>query len=101
MLILIPESPKKIPIKIIKYEDLLNYTYVVFTDIIKFIYEITNNKQRLDKEKIKKTLRTTNFDALKKNEISRGFSKQFLIEWIKIKKFLFLISVLKIIGRKF
>ena len=77
---------KKIPIKIIKYEDLLNYTYVVFTDIIKFIYEITNNKQRLDKEKIKKTLRSTSFDALKKNEIDRGFSEAVFDRVDKNKK---------------
>ena len=77
---------KKIPIKIIKYEDLLNYTYVVFTDIIKFIYEITNNKQRLDKEKIKKTLRSTSFDALKKNEMDRGFSEAVFDRVDKNKK---------------
>ncbi len=77
---------KKIPIKIIKYEDLLNYTYVIFTDIIKFIYKITNNNQRLDKEKIKKTLRSTSFDALKKNEIDRGFSEAVFDRVEKNKK---------------
>ena len=77
---------KKIPIKIIKYEDLLNYTYVIFTDIIKFIYKITNNNQRLDKEKIKKTLRSTSFDALKKNEIDRGFSEAVFDRVDKNKK---------------
>tara|TARA_Y100001970_G_scaffold80222_1_gene101866 strand:- start:1785 stop:2642 length:858 start_codon:yes stop_codon:yes gene_type:complete len=76
----------KIPIKIIKYEDLLNYTYVIFTDIIKFIYKIINNKQRLDKEKIKKTLRSTSFDALKKNEIDRGFSEAVFDRVDKNKK---------------
>ncbi len=77
---------KKIPIKIIKYEDLLNYTYVVFTDIIKFIYKATNNSQSLDKEKIKKTLRSTSFDALKKNEIKRGFSEAVFDRVDKNKK---------------
>ena len=77
---------KKIPIKIIKYEDLLNYTYVVFTDIIKFIYKTTNNSQRLDKEKIKKTLRSTSFDALKKNEMKRGFSEAVFDRVDKNKK---------------
>ena len=77
---------KKIPIKIIKYEDLLNYTYAIFTDIIKFIYKITNNNQRLDKEKIKKTLRSTSFDALKKNEIDRGFSEAVFDRVEKNKK---------------
>ena len=77
---------KKIPIKIIKYEDLLDYTYVVFTDVIKFIYKTTNNNQRLDKEKIKKTLRSTSFDALKKNEIDRGFSEAVFDRVDKNKK---------------
>jgi hypothetical protein len=31
---------KKIPIKFIKYEDLLNQTYFVFKEIIEFINEI-------------------------------------------------------------
>ena len=77
---------KKIPIKIIKYEDLLNYTYVVFTDIIKFINKLTNNNQRLDKEKIKKTLRSTSFDSLKKNEMKRGFSEAVFDRVDKNKK---------------
>ena len=77
---------KKIPVKIIKYEDLLNYTYVVFTDIIKFINKLTNNNQRLDKEKIKKTLRSTSFDSLKKNEMKRGFSEAVFDRVDKNKK---------------
>ena len=66
---------KKIPIKIIKYEDLLNSTYVTFSDVLRFIYKITHNKKNLDKDKIKKTLRSTTFDALKKNEAKYGFSE--------------------------
>ena len=64
---------KKIPIKIIKYEDLLNSTYATFSDVLRFIYKITRNQKNLDKEKIKKTLRTTTFDQLKKNEEEYGF----------------------------
>ena len=66
---------KKIPIKIIKYEDLLNSTYVTFSDVLRFINKITHNKKNLDKDKIKKTLRSTTFDALKKNEAKYGFSE--------------------------
>ena len=47
---------KKIPIKIIKYEDLLNSTYATFSDVLRFIYKITRNQKNLDKEKIKKRL---------------------------------------------
>ncbi len=66
---------KKIPIKIIKYEDLLNYTYATFSDVLRFIYKITRNQKNLDKDKIKKSLRSTEFDVLKKNEVKYGFSE--------------------------
>ena len=77
---------KKIKIKIIKYEDLLNYTYTVFLDVIKFINKITNNSQNLDKDKIKKTLRSTSFDILKKNEANHGFSEAVTDRGDKNKK---------------
>jgi len=66
---------KKVPIKIIKYEDLLNYTYLTFSDVLQFINKITNNTKSLDKDKIKKTLRSTSFEVLKKNEAKKGFSE--------------------------
>ena len=66
---------KKVPIKIIKYEELLNSTYVVFLDVLKFIYKLTNNNEKLNKDKIKKTLRSTSFDMLKNNEKKNGFSE--------------------------
>lgn len=66
---------KKIPIKLIKYEDLLNSTYAVFLDIIKFIYKISNSDERINKEKIKRTLQSTSFDVLKKNETKYGFNE--------------------------
>ena len=66
---------KKIPVKFIKYEDLLSSTYAVFLDIIKFISKITNNSQSINKDKIKKTLRSTTFDSLKKSEQEHGFSE--------------------------
>ena len=66
---------KKIPVKFIKYEDLLSSTYAVFLDIIKFISKITNNSHSINKDKIKKTLRSTTFDSLKKSEQEHGFSE--------------------------
>ncbi len=66
---------KKIPIKFIKYEDLQNQTYYVFKEVIKFINEVTNNKEKLNKEKIKIVLKTTSFEKLKKSEIDHGFSE--------------------------
>ena len=66
---------KKIPIKFIKYEDLINQTYVVFLEVINYINTITKNNQKIDKEKIKKTLKSTTFETLKNNEIKKGFSE--------------------------
>ena len=57
---------KKIPIKFIKYEDLLDKSYIVFLEIIEFINKITNNSKKIDKLKLKKVLRTTSFETLKK-----------------------------------
>lgn len=77
---------RKIPIKFIKYEDLLNKTYTVFLEIIEFINKITNNSEKIDKEKIKKVLRTTSFEILKKNEEKNGFSEAISSREDKDKK---------------
>ena len=77
---------KKIPTKIIKYEDLLNQTYAVFLDIIKYVNKITKNNEKVDKAKIKKTLISTSFEKLKKNEIENGFSEAVPIRGDKSKK---------------
>ena len=66
---------KKIPIKIIKYEDLLKETYVVFKEVIEFINMTTNNKQKLDKDKLKNSVNSTLFDKLKASEKRYGFSE--------------------------
>jgi len=66
---------KKIPIKIIKYEDLLSETFVVFKDIVKFINKVTLNKQKIDLNKLKNSVRTTFFDKLKDDEEKNGFSE--------------------------
>ena len=66
---------KKIPIKIIKYEDLLNKTYAVFMDVVKFINETTNNKEKISKDKLKNSVNSTLFDKLKNNEEKHGFSE--------------------------
>jgi hypothetical protein len=64
---------KKIPIKFIKYEDLLNKTFSVFVDVIKFINEICRNEEKLDKDKIKKSIQSTSFETLKRYEEKNGF----------------------------
>ena len=80
---------KKIPVKLIKYEELLNSTYAVFLDVINFINIITKNNQKLDKNKIKKTLKSTSFDALKKNEKKYGFTEAVPDKTSKNKKITF------------
>ena len=77
---------KKIPIKFIKYEDLQNQTYYVFKEVIKFINEITNNKEKVNIDKIKTVLKTTFFEKLKKNEIDHGFSEAVISKEDKNKK---------------
>ena len=69
---------KKIPIKIIKYEDLLNETYLVFKDLINFINMIVNNSEHINSDKLKKVIDSTLFDKLRKKEQDKGFTESVL-----------------------
>ena len=69
------KSQKEFPLKIVKYEDLMTKTYEVFTEIIEFINEITNNSEKINKLKIKNSINTTSFSKLKENERKYGFSE--------------------------
>lgn len=69
------ESSKKIPIKIIKYEELLNETYIVVKDLIEFINSTINSKEKINKEKLKRSINSTLFDKLRNNEMKNGFSE--------------------------
>ena len=64
---------KKIPIKIIQYEDLLKETYVVFKDIIEFINKTLNIKEEVNSDKLKNSVNSTYFDKLKSDEKKNGF----------------------------
>tara|TARA_B100000787_G_scaffold42313_1_gene30085 strand:+ start:126 stop:980 length:855 start_codon:yes stop_codon:yes gene_type:complete len=64
---------KKIPIKIIHYEDLFKETYVVFRDIIEFINKTSDIKEKINKEKLKNSVSSTNFNKLKNEEKKIGF----------------------------
>ena len=66
---------KKIPIKIIRYEDLSIQTYSVFKEIIQFINKTANFNEKINIQKIKKTLNTTSFIKLKEREAKHGFSE--------------------------
>ena len=64
---------KKIPIKIIQYEDLLRETHSVFKDIIEFINKTLNIKEEINKDKLKNSVNSTYFDKLKSAEKKNGF----------------------------
>ena len=66
---------KKIPIKIIRYEDLLNQTYKVLTEVITFINQTTIIKEKINKNKIKNAIGSTSFSKLKNKEKNEGFSE--------------------------
>ena len=53
---------------------------------IKFINKITNNPEKIDKVKLKKVLKSTTFEKLKKNEIEKGFSESVISRENKNKK---------------
>ena len=66
---------KKIPIKFIKYEDLLNQTFTVFKDVINFINITTRNNEKIKIDKLKNSVKSTFFDKLQDMEKKNGFSE--------------------------
>ena len=77
---------KKIPIKFIKYEDMIDQTYTIFLEVIKFINEMTNNNEKINKTKLQNVLNSTSFEVLKKNEIDKGFTEAVSMRENKNKK---------------
>ena len=69
---------KKIQIKIIKYEDLLNETYLIFKDLINFINMLVNNGEHINNDKLKKVIDSTLFEKLRKKEQDKGFTESVL-----------------------
>ncbi len=63
------------PIKVIRYEDLLNNTYYIFEDLIKYINKILNIDVNIDKKKLKNSIKSTSFKELKQYEENFGFSE--------------------------
>ena len=57
----------------IKYEDLLTNKYETFRDIIVFANTLMNRVEGVNKTKLQKAIETTNFDVLKKKEVSETF----------------------------
>ena len=57
----------------IKYEDLITNKYETFRDIIVFTNTLMNKVEGVNKSKLQKAIETTNFNVLKKKEISETF----------------------------
>ena len=57
----------------VKYEDLITNKYETFRDIIVFTNTLMNKVEGVNKSKLQKAIETTNFDVLKKKEISETF----------------------------
>ena len=66
---------KIFPIKLVKYEDLINKTYDVFKEVVFFINRISNSKDKFNKEKAKNSVNTTSFSKLKNYEKILGFEE--------------------------
>jgi len=76
---------KIIPIKIVKYEDLLNETYFVFKDILKFVSELMNDQNKFNKQKAQNSVMSTSFENLKKHEDNKGFAESLISKTNKKK----------------
>ena len=57
----------------VRYEDLIINKYETFRDIIVFTNTLMNRVEGVDKSKLQKAIETTNFNVLKKKEISETF----------------------------
>ena len=57
----------------VKYEDLIENRYETFRDLIVFINTLMNNVEGVNKLKLQKAIETTNFNVLKKKEMSETF----------------------------
>ena len=72
------KNNKLIPVKFLRYEDLLKETFSVFKEIIEFIDKLTNNKKGFSREKAKNAVKSTSFENLKKIEETNGFSESII-----------------------
>ena len=64
---------KKVPIKIIRYEDLSNQTFVVFKDVVNFINKMTKNGEKINIVKLKNSVNSTFFDKMREKEKKKWF----------------------------
>ena len=74
------KQQKKKPVKIIKYEDLLDQTITVFKEVIEFINLYINSSEPINKQKIKNAVNSTLFSKLQRKEKNEGFSEAILAQ---------------------
>ena len=72
------KNNRLIPVKFLKYEDLLNETFFVFKEIVEFIDKLINNKKGFSREKAKNAVKSTSFENLKKIEENKGFGESII-----------------------
>ena len=68
----------EIPVKIIRYEDLIEKTFATFEEVLDFINSITKNNDLINKTKLKNAIKSTEFNKLKKIENTEGFDESVI-----------------------
>jgi len=66
------------PIKLVKYEDLISNTFEIFKEIIEYIQSVVHLKKDFNDLKAQNSVKTTNFENLKKLEKNHGFRESIL-----------------------
>ena len=64
---------RDIPIKIVKYEDLLQDPEKILVDVLNFIYRLGKSNISIDKKKLSNSISSTDFEKMQKLEKKEGF----------------------------
>ena len=62
----------------IKYEDLELNRYETFLKILNFVNELLNKKDEIDEKKLRNSIKSTNFDVLKKKRKNMVFQNRYI-----------------------
>ena len=73
---------------VVRYEDLISNSYETFRDIIVFTNTLINRTEGVNKDKLIKAIKSTDFNILKNKEIKDGLDKSVTSfkKWRKIHK---------------
>ena len=66
---------KNFPVFLVKYEDLINETFLFFKNVIQFINKLTKNDIKFNKDKAINAIKNTSFEKLQLLEKQHGFSE--------------------------